>query len=507
MRTFPVSLGASILALFLISCGSSSSDAPGGDGGALNDATTASGSTPLPCDVSAVLQANCQSCHQNPPINGAPMSLITWEDTQAPLLADPDGVPPTSSSEKVFSMIETRVASTSNPMPPAGHKALDAVDLATLASWVNAGGPAGTAGQVCTGDAGGVPDANAPALSCTTDDTSIVPASDFAWPDDAGAALTDEYVCYSFTAADIPAGVTRHILGITPNIDNHDIVHHVLFFQADPGDTSGVTTTPTPCNAGGSLQWRIVYGWAPGGGAMQTPPGVGFPYDSTTEFVVQIHYNNIHGYKNQTDHTGFSMCTTDQPVANDADVIAFGSMNFDIPAHGALDTTCNWTVPSLLANVHTFAAFPHMHQIGTAIQTEQLENGGGGGIVDMGQNTPWNFNTQIWFPIEATLKQGDVVSTRCAWTNSTDQDVKFGQYTEDEMCYSFTAYYPKVNSSLWSWALPAAESTCATTAAAGLPIPDAGWVVPEDSGLTFTPEDGGGVIWGGDAGTDAADAN
>jgi hypothetical protein len=37
----------------------------------------------LPCDVEAVLKAKCQRCHQNPPLNGAPFPLLTWENTQA----------------------------------------------------------------------------------------------------------------------------------------------------------------------------------------------------------------------------------------------------------------------------------------------------------------------------------------------------------------------------------------------------------------------------------------
>ncbi len=42
---------------------------------------------------------------------------------------------------------------------------------------------------------------------------------------------------------------------------------------------------------------------------------------------------------------------------------------------------------------------------------------------------------------------------------SNDQ-VKFGETTVEEMCYSFTMYYPKVQQALWSWALPAVTSTC-----------------------------------------------
>src|SRR5438552_9737439 len=43
----------------------------GGTGGAAG--TAASG---LPCNVQNLLQTRCQSCHSNPPKNGAPFALV-----------------------------------------------------------------------------------------------------------------------------------------------------------------------------------------------------------------------------------------------------------------------------------------------------------------------------------------------------------------------------------------------------------------------------------------------
>jgi hypothetical protein len=459
------SLFVTVAALASVSCSSSSSATAtdGGTGVTTGDATV-SGSTPLPCDVNKVVVEQCQSCHGNPTQNAAPMSLVTWEDFQA-VAPNNSGSNPTG--EQVYKLAETRIHATVGRMPQAPNPALDTADMATMDSWIAAGAPAGTG--ACTGDAGAtVPDAATPSLSCTTDNVQLRPASPYT-----AAPGSEEYVCYS---VNLPATGTNHVIGVTPNIDNHTVVHHVLLFQADANDTS-VTTTPAPCNAGGSLTWRIVYGWAPGGTAMVTPPGVGFPYDATTKWVVQVHYNAVSVTQAdgpQNDSSGFSFCSTDQPIANDADVVAFGTQNIKIPAHSTLDQTCNMTVNSQFAGIHLFAAFPHMHTTGTAIQTEQSMSGGG--VIGLGENAPWDFNAQLWFPIQSTLNLGDVVSTRCAYQNSTASEIDFGEYTENEMCYSFTAYYPKITSGAWSWALPAIESSCAPTAGdAGLPMPDAGW--------------------------------
>ena len=106
-----------------------------------------------------------------------------------------------------------------------------------------------------------------------------------------------------------------------------------------------------------------------------------------------------------------------------------------------------------------------MHKLGTSMTT-QLLPGGGGTASDLGTIPAWSFNTQAWLEIGksgaggAVVSQGDTIKTTCAYKNTTGANVKYGQNTADEMCYSFTTYYPRINSSLWSWAAPAIASTC-----------------------------------------------
>jgi len=60
-------------------------DSGGGGAGAGCSGDGSAGAAPhFPRDVEAAIQAKCQRCHQQPPQNGAPFPLLTWEDTQAP---------------------------------------------------------------------------------------------------------------------------------------------------------------------------------------------------------------------------------------------------------------------------------------------------------------------------------------------------------------------------------------------------------------------------------------
>ena len=92
------------------------------------------------------------------------------------------------------------------------------------------------------------------------------------------------------------------------------------------------SSTPTPCDAGASLAWRAVYAWAPGVKALELPPQAGFPVSSSgTHYVVQMHYSNPQGLAGETDATSFAVCTS-PPRQYEADVMAFGTQDIDIPA-------------------------------------------------------------------------------------------------------------------------------------------------------------------------------
>jgi hypothetical protein len=272
--------------------------------------------------------------------------------------------------------------------------------------------------------------------------------------------VTDQYVCYSVdvTVPDVVPNLKRHIISIAPHIDNKKILHHALLFQYEPDasdTTPAIGATPVDCSPTVGNAWHVVYGWAPGGSPLTLPAEAGLPEQGTTRYVVQLHYNNLSGLQGETDGTGFDLCTTDDLRPNDADTIAFGTVNIDVKAHSSLDETCSFTYPTSAQAIHAFAALPHMHQIGTSISTQVTH---AGQSTDLGTIAHWDFSTQQYLPLgDITIQPGDTLSTRCAWNNPTDTDVRFGPRTEDEMCYSFTLYYPKADI---PWMTPSLVSQC-----------------------------------------------
>lgn len=436
--------GAAALALFCGACGSSSTDSAAPSDGS----DTTSGGPPsttaptgsIPCAVDEILADDCRSCHSSSPQFGASMPLVTLADLHAPAKSDP--------SKKVYELIPARITNDASPMPPPPNARLSDADRQTLTSWVSGG--AQPSNDTCGSTTPTTP--FDPSVNCTPD-LSIGPGSAWSLPSTAG----EDYVCYG---VELKKDVATHVTGFVPRIDNKTVVHHVVLFQAD----DAYPTTPQHCNSGGSLEWRMVMAWAPGGKGLELPPEAGFPIKPEgTHWIVQMHYSNAQGLPDQKDSSGFDLCTS-PPRQYEADILAFGTQDFTIPAGAAnWSKECSITVPSQLAGTHLVAAMPHMHKLGVGMSTIRTP-ADASGPVDLGTVNNWSFDSQAWLSATTTLAANDKITTTCTWTNTTGGPVDFGEKTTEEMCYSFTLYYPKVPDigglGIWSWAAPAALSKC-----------------------------------------------
>ncbi|MBK6697618.1 MAG: peptidylglycine alpha-amidating monooxygenase [Myxococcales bacterium] len=391
--------------------------------------------SPLPCDVDKVLAERCRSCHGAKPAFGAPMPLVTFDDLRAPSKSAPE--------RSVYELVKQRIHDDARPMPQAPNARLNPDETATLDGWIVRGAPRGE-GTCTQGSTTPPPAPNlVPTLSCPTPGATLSPGTPFSMP----AGVTDLYAYYGVS---VNVGAKRHITAIAPVVQNTNIVHHILLLQVD------APVSPTPTTVAPAGKMRLLFAWAPGGKALDLPPNVGFPEEGTAHYVVQIHYNNLAGLPNQTDASGFSTCTG-APREHEADVMAFGTEAFSLPPRTKTAKRCTVEVPADYAGLTLFSAMPHQHQLGTSISTTLRR---GTQAIDLGTRSPWNFQNQEWSPIAAVTQTGDKIETRCEWVNGGTEAVSYGEKTLDEMCYSFTLYYPRRTAPDWSWDVPAKATTC-----------------------------------------------
>ncbi|MBX3221515.1 MAG: peptidylglycine alpha-amidating monooxygenase [Labilithrix sp.] len=375
----------------------------------------------LPCKVADVLAASCQTCHGAEPKAGASTPLVTFEDLHAEY-----------GGKKLFELVKDRIHAEQGRMPPAAR--LSDAEVKAIDDWVAGGAAKST--EAC--DAGeGPPPATRPFVCPAPAKVTVMKASKaFAWTN---GGENDRYVCFG---VDELVDKKRHVIALGPQIENLDIVHHVLLFQSDKTEPN----EPKPCSAIASGGWKMVTGWAPGGGNLELPPEAGFPEEKgTTHWVLQVHYNNARNLPNQTDNSGYQICSTDQLRPNDAGVLAFGSKDFTIPPRTASHTIkCDYKLGSKYAGVKFFGASPHMHTRGIAISTERIP-GGNGAPQMIFEQKPFSFENQENFKLDhKEVAPGDVMRTRCTWKNPDDRSIKWGENTDDEMCFNFFTYYPAI---------------------------------------------------------------
>lgn len=404
---------------------STGADAPGSGEDAVGSTRRA-----LPCDVDQILESRCRGCHSDPPRFGAPMPLVAQADFHAPAKSDP--------AKDVYQLAIERLADPVRPMPPGGD--LPPSERSVLEAWLSAGAPEGSCGAAA--DAGVGPAVGPEALPCTPSHTFTAHASNsttgrFPVPPSAG----NLYECFTFRS---PFNGTEQGIAWAPITDDDRVLHHWILYRTETAQPdNGVMNCQMPRDA------IFVAGWAPGGKNFVMPDDIGLELPGPSEWLIlQVHYHNVAGYTDANDASGVALCTTPAPRANTAGVYTLGTYGINIPA-GAVGYEASHTCGSALTSrlpepIHILASFPHMHQLGRRFRTEILRGSNTGPSETLVDVPRFNFEDQRNYVHEppVTLNPGDAIRTTCVYDNPGTTAVRFGERTEDEMCFNFAMVYP-----------------------------------------------------------------
>jgi hypothetical protein len=331
-------------------------------------------------------------------------------------------------------------------MPPANTPtgALTEAEKNTLLAWLDSGAP-GSGTAACTGDPmpppGPLP--GPASLPCKPQyefrASGATATEPFAVP-----LAANTYRCFSFQ---VPFTPDEQAIAWAPLIDDSRVLHHWILY----GHTNNLM--PNGCGDPGRV---FLVGWAPGGQNGKLPPDVGFELpDPGTWLTLEVHYNNKAGHTDARDRSGVAMCTTNTPRPKVAGVITLGSLGINIPA-GADDFTVTSEITGLQTRIlpeplHVLWTSPHMHVTGKRFHTDIVR---GGAMIELVDVPAWDFNDQRAFlrdPEQTLIMPGDGMRTTCTYKNPTQNAIRFGEKTENEMCFNFVAVYPisKVNIRQW----------------------------------------------------------
>jgi mono/diheme cytochrome c family protein len=371
------------------------------------------------CNALTVFRQNCQGCHSDEPKFGAPMSLVSFDDLQAPAVSD--------GAQTVSQRVQSRIHDAQRPMPPGG---MSADNVAALDTWIASGASAG-------------PDATCAGLAPPPVTTET---AEFVWPADCEEFYTlttssrtnpaDKYVIAAgneehpqFTF-DAPWGNDDvQVLAYRPITDNAKVLHHWILYQNAGGGIFG--------GAGGG---KFLVGWAPGSqGNTGMPDDVGLYMPGGAQALrLDVHYYNLGSTQAESDQSGVELCITRTPRKFTAAVAGLtGNATARV---GRSDNATSCTVNLTGAESVTFLSdSPHMHKLGVHAKLDLQRAGQGSALHD----AAFDFNDQRIYPLDSVqIHDGDVLTTTCSYENDTGRTVSFGQNSDDEMCFNFVTYYP-----------------------------------------------------------------
>lgn len=210
-------------------------------------------------------------------------------------------------------------------------------------------------------------------------------------------------------------------------IDNPDVIHHWLFFRnAGPGEDGAVSD-----QIGAHPDGNLVIGWAPGGQDLYLDPDVGQEMPGEVSYMLEAHYNNT-GSSMAPDASGVEVCVTPKVPKNVASISWLGT---DLILGANAEGTCK---PNSKEPITIIGGTPHMHLKGRHMKVVINR---ADGTKDTLTDQPFDFEYQISYNFKKLLNPGDTITTTCTYSEPSS----YGRGTNDEMCYLFTLYYPKLS--------------------------------------------------------------
>ena len=211
--------------------------------------------------------------------------------------------------------------------------------------------------------------------------------------------------------------------------------HTVLTLHTSASPADGIVRCGVGTNG-----TTMIYGSGVGAPDFEFPTGVGLHLAAGTRLLLNLHLYNA------TDEVldGTSGALVQEATAGEIQhlaelVLAGPTLTLTVPPGTSTQSgRCN--ISSLTSQpIQVFALSQHMHKLGTHMRSVVTR---GATEIEL-QDIAYDFEQQEFHHISPVeLRPGDVVTTHCTFNNTTGQTVRFGESSDDEMCFTDLYYYP-----------------------------------------------------------------
>ncbi|KXZ46096.1 hypothetical protein GPECTOR_47g373 [Gonium pectorale] len=222
------------------------------------------------------------------------------------------------------------------------------------------------------------------------------------------------------------------------------LIHHMVLWACEKRPEAYSPGRVYDCLelSGGEGCHSFFIGWVPGLTGIDYPPAAGVPIGEpySTFFSLQVHYNNPEHVSGVVDASGFEIIYTPRLRPYDAGILTVGQKAIAIPPGRPKYSLA----PSLKTPLRLLGSGLHMHLLGKSIVTRHIRNGTE--LPPVGSKRFYDAAYQSLDPVpldSSILAPGDVLITTCTYDSTTrDNATRYGEATQDEMCYNFMLVYP-----------------------------------------------------------------
>jgi hypothetical protein len=196
-------------------------------------------------------------------------------------------------------------------------------------------------------------------------------------------------------------------------------------------------THHTVLSLGGLGPENYIYASGVETGELRFPEGVALRIPEGENLILNLHVYNPTG-EVLSDVSGIEIIEiAPEDVVHEADLYLPGPLDLSIEPNTVTTESSTCVVD---AEQTIFALFPHMHQLGQHFKTTVTR----GDEVIVLHDDDYEFDHQPFYAIDPiTLQPGDGITTECTWNNTTSETVRWGESSDEEMCFSIVLRYPK----------------------------------------------------------------
>jgi len=212
--------------------------------------------------------------------------------------------------------------------------------------------------------------------------------------------------------------------------------HHTVVTRYTGSQPDGTVR----CDVGTNGQ-SMIYGSGVGSPDFEFPAGVGLHLTAGTRLLANLHLYNASDNPLSGRSGALIQEGTAAEIQHEAEIVLAGpTLTLNVPT-GVSTQQGTCAISNVTSEpITVFALSQHMHKLGKNLRSVVTR----GAEQIMLQDIPYNFENQTFQLKSPTveLRPGDTLTTYCTYDNTTGAAVRFGESSDDEMCFTDLFYYP-----------------------------------------------------------------